>query len=323
MNKKISIIVPIYNSEKYIKRCIDSLINQTYKNIEIVAINDGSSDKTQEILEEYSKTDNRVVVISKENMGVTAARNDGIENATGDYLCFCDSDDWYELDMCETLIDAIKKYGVKIAVCSYIRVENGVKTPIMGKGNEYLLTRDEAIRNIILGGYFTGSLCTKLYDKNLFSNIHIEHPIKYNEDILLNYFVFKKIDSVAFVDKCKYNYYIRNDSSTGNPDSIKANKDCLYVSKLMLDELQGSNLESVIQQRYTNVLINLYRAYNINKKYVRERNETKDKLTYCINNFNNLPKNLKLNIYMIKYIPKIYPLIYKIYDKIRKKNIDV
>lgn len=323
MNKKISIIVPVYNGEKYIERCVDSLIRQTYKNIEIIIVNDGSTDDTLKILNKYAKEDNRIVVITKENSGVTETRNIGIQKSSGDYLCFCDADDWYEPDMCETLIEAIKKYNVKVAVCGYIRVEENLKTLIKGTKTEHVLTKKEAIKNIISGGLFTGSLWTKIYEKTLFCNLQIERSIKYNEDILINYLVFKKVNHVAFIDKCKYNYYIHADSSTGGADSVRANRDCLFVSEFMLNELQGSELEFYIHQRYTNVLINLYRAYTVDKRFAKERKETKEKLFQCLKTFPKLQNNLRLNIYMIKYIPFLYPLIYKIYDKIRTKNIDV
>ena len=107
---KISIIVPVYNAQKYLKKCIDSIINQTYKNIEILLINDGSKDKSLKICKEYEKKDSRIIVIDKQNKGVSNTRNVGIKKSTGDYIVFIDSDDCFELDAIETMY---KKYFIQ------------------------------------------------------------------------------------------------------------------------------------------------------------------------------------------------------------------
>lgn len=117
-NEKISIILPVYNSEDFIRRTLNSLIAQTYKNIEILCINDGSSDNSLNILQEYSKIDNRIKVFSQENSGPAKARNTGLANATGEYLMFCDSDDSYEPDMVELMTKAITEYDVDFAMCA-------------------------------------------------------------------------------------------------------------------------------------------------------------------------------------------------------------
>ena len=107
MNPKISIIVPVYNVEQYLRQCLDSLVNQTYQNIEIITINDGSSDHSIDVLCEYAAMDTRIMVIDKENEGVAAARNDAMKVATGEYLMFADGDDWIELHACERLIQVM------------------------------------------------------------------------------------------------------------------------------------------------------------------------------------------------------------------------
>ena len=121
-NNLISIIVPIYNVEKYLKKCIDSIINQTYKNLEIILVDDGSPDNCGKICDEYAKKDNRIKVIHKENGGVSSARNVGVENATGEYIGFVDSDDYIEKDMYEVLINNLKKENADISIISNYEV---------------------------------------------------------------------------------------------------------------------------------------------------------------------------------------------------------
>lgn len=111
---KVSIIVPCYNAEKYLKKCLDSIINQTYSNIEIILVNDGSKDNTLKILSDYEKKDNRIIVIDKENTGVSDSRNIGVEKATGKYIMFSDSDDYFELDAVESLYKALIENKAKI-----------------------------------------------------------------------------------------------------------------------------------------------------------------------------------------------------------------
>jgi len=116
---KISIIVPIYNSEKYLKRCIESILKQTYTNIELILINDGSEDKSLEICEEYKKNDERIIIVNKENEGVSVARNIGIEKATGELISFVDADDYLEATFLQELLDIMEKYNVNYVACGY------------------------------------------------------------------------------------------------------------------------------------------------------------------------------------------------------------
>ena len=117
MNYLISIIVPIYNVDKYLEECIESLRNQTYKNLEIILINDGSTDNSEQIFRHEAKQDNRIVFINKKNGGSASAKNEGLKIAKGDYIAFVDSDDFIELDMIEYMVNTIKKYNADIVQC--------------------------------------------------------------------------------------------------------------------------------------------------------------------------------------------------------------
>ena len=124
----ISIIIPVYNVEKYLRKCLDSIINQTYKKLEIILIDDGSTDNSGKICEEYAKKDDRIIVIHKENAGVSSARNRGIELANGKYIGFIDSDDWIEENMYETLYQNLLQFDVDISMCNYSIIRNHKKT---------------------------------------------------------------------------------------------------------------------------------------------------------------------------------------------------
>lgn len=126
---KISIIVPVYNVQEYISQCLESLIHQTYHNTEIILINDGSKDNTSSILQDYSIKDNRIIVINQENQGVSASRNEGLKRASGDYIMFCDSDDWYELNACEIALKTIIENNADIVMFGYVREYKGNSLP--------------------------------------------------------------------------------------------------------------------------------------------------------------------------------------------------
>lgn len=138
---KISVIVPVYNSEKFLERCLDSLINQTLKDIEIICINDGSTDNSESILEKYSQSDSRIKIITKENEGVSISRNIGIDRATGEYIGFVDSDDWVDLNYFEKLYNAAKKYDTDIAVAGIIRLDKFRKRTYL-HFNQEITTKD-------------------------------------------------------------------------------------------------------------------------------------------------------------------------------------
>lgn len=127
MEKKVSIIIPVYNTQKYLKRCINSIIDQTYSNLEIFLINDGSTDNSLEICKEYEKIDERIFIISGENHGVSYARNIGIRKATGEYLYFADSDDYLETDAIEKMIQGFEKADCELIIAGYNEVENEEK----------------------------------------------------------------------------------------------------------------------------------------------------------------------------------------------------
>ena len=206
MNSKISVIVPAYNAEKTIERCLNSITNQTYPYLDIIVINDGSVDNTKKIVENLSSTDNRVKLINIANRGVSHARNVGIEHAKGDYLTFVDSDDYIDSVMYEELLKIITRYDVKIAHCSYANDdEDGNLISVVGDhGKLVIQNHDEAIACLLDGRLFVGSICNKLYDKTIFSKCRLDESIKYNEDILLNFFLFDQVVSSVYIDKPFY-----------------------------------------------------------------------------------------------------------------------
>lgn len=212
-NSKISIIIPIYNVEKYLKKCLDSVVKQTYTNLEIILVNDGSTDNSKSIAEKYVKNDERVILINKENGGLSDARNYGIERATGKYITFIDSDDEITEDYVEYLMNLIKKYNTDISIASY-RLVCKNKSFDYGKNyKEEKITGKECLKRMLLDEGFTVSAWAKMYKADLFDNV--KYPVgKIYEDNGTTYKLIMQCKEIAYGPKAIYMYYKRNGSIT-------------------------------------------------------------------------------------------------------------
>ena len=233
---KISVIIPVYNVEPYIRKCLDSVINQTYENLEILLIDDGSTDESGRICDEYAVKDSRIIVYHKENGGLSSALNIGLNNFTGEYLGFVDSDDWIEPDMYHALIGAIN--GVDISVCSYYkdtfdttqRIQNAKKITDSIISSENMLLYP-LMRDYYMG--YCGYIWNKLYTTELInkSELFFDEKIKYAMDVLFYETLVSKTGCIgAYIDKPLYHYLQRSGAITKS-ESFNIKTDILDVYK--------------------------------------------------------------------------------------------
>lgn len=224
-NELISVIVPIYKVEKYLNRCVDSILSQTYKNIEIILVDDGSPDACGEICDGYIEKDSRIKVIHKENGGLSDARNAGIEAAYGEYIIFVDSDDYIVPTMIEEMIEALIASKADLCICNINYVdENGavinnqnMRSPIK-KG---IYSRDDVLNFLVNDGYwFYVTAWNKLYKTNVFRNIRFRVG-KYHEDEFLIHEIIDRCDKVVCLEDRLYNYVQREGSIMNTGYSIK------------------------------------------------------------------------------------------------------
>lgn len=207
---EISIIVPVYKVEKYLRKCIESILNQTFSNFELILVDDGSPDLCGEICEEYAKKDSRIQVIHKANGGLSDARNVGIDNAIGNYIGFIDSDDYIEKDMFETLYNDIKDNNSDIACCGYYICYKNIKISNNNLDKNLILSREEAIGYI---PQISPGAWNKLYKREIFDNIR--YPLnKLNEDVFILMDIIEKANKIVFNPKPKYFYIQRQNSIT-------------------------------------------------------------------------------------------------------------
>lgn len=235
---KISVIVPIYNVEIYLRKCIDSIINQTFEDLEIILVNDGSPDGCGAICDEYAGKDSRVRVIHKEHRGVSDARNAGIDIATGEYITFVDGDDYIAVDMCEKLYSALTENKAEISVCNAVSVDENYQ-PIDSL-NSSSSVRDELLngRDILFKkltadfNWYWVVVWGKLYKSNLFDALRF--PVgKIHEDDFMAHRMFFDRERVASVSERLYYYLRRSDSITGN----KTIYNTLYALETFLDRI--------------------------------------------------------------------------------------
>ena len=223
MNKtmKISVIIPVYKVEKYIDQCIESVINQTYDNLEIILIDDGSPDKCPQICDEYASKDERIIVIHKKNGGLASARNIGLDAATGDLISFVDSDDWIDKEMYYKMVQLKEKHKSSIVCCEGIHTDGKVffEECFSCKTTGTILSGKEATKEILLDK--VGSQAVKgLYDKMCWDNVRFPVGMLY-EDIPTTFRAFEKASSIVYLDEPFYKYRINPKSISGSPNPLK------------------------------------------------------------------------------------------------------
>jgi glycosyltransferase involved in cell wall biosynthesis len=212
--EKISVIIPIYNVENYLEKCIDSVLKQTYKNFELILINDGSKDNSLNICKKYETEDNRVILIDKKNAGVWQARYDGILKSTGKYISFIDSDDYIEKDYIERLYLKSKEDDYDIVVCGFKRIEdktNKIYSSEMNKFGDLVISKNNNFEELIS---VNTSLWNKLYKRELLNKLPnmITKP-KVLEDMMFLTLLYPYTNKVAFVNDLLYNYIVREKSA--------------------------------------------------------------------------------------------------------------
>ena len=267
----ISVVIPVYNVKKYLNRCIDSVIRQTYKKIQIVVVDDGSTDGSDKICDEYLRTDKRIQVIHKANGGLSDARNVGIKKAEGKYITFIDSDDEVTEDYIEFLYKLIKKMNADMSICSHVDIFcRRNKRHDWGTGEECVVNKKEVLEKMLYKEGFDVSACGKLYPLELFSNINFPKG-KLFEDAATTYKLIDQCNMVALGLQGKYLYYIHPESIV-NSDFSKEKLDlnfateemCAYIEKKYPD-LKNATERRRLYAAFSS-LNQLYKNKNIDRK---------------------------------------------------------
>lgn len=241
MKDLISVIVAVYNTEKYLDRCVEGIVAQTYKNLEIILVDDGSYDNCPAMCDAWAKRDNRIRVIHKENDGQANARNSGLEIMTGDYVLYVDSDDFVEPDMIEFLYTLITESNADISRCGfYLDYEEDGRTE-SASADQSVRCPDstEVMIDLLSGSHISGVVWNKLYRADLVKGCPFEKADGCSEDLLYNYRLFKNNPKLVFCDKPKYHYFINNQSITNSKFGYGAFA-IIRAKNIILDELSDN-----------------------------------------------------------------------------------
>lgn len=306
MRNKISVIIPIYNAEKYLRKCVDSIIRQTYSNLEIILINDGSTDESEKICIEYQNNDKRIKLLTKENEGVSSARNAGLSIATGDYITFIDSDDWISDSSFEDAINVINEHNVDILKYSYIKDYGFMKKTYKFsiKTNEKIIEENysKEIYPYVFSTYDLSNIWNAIYKRDILKNLKFNNSIKYGEDYLFMMNALLNSKSIFFLDKPNYHYY-NNYSSATNIISyqkfIKNIEDIIVVNQNIY-QLVAQNDGIEIKMKYDKIaheyeliskqIVQHYKYHEYNKiknEFSNIINKLEPELIHRINKINN------------------------------------
>lgn len=264
MKPRISVIVPVYNVEYYLDKCINSILNQSFRDFELILVNDGSTDGSLNICKKYVDKDERVKIISQSNKGLSAARNTGLKNADGYYICFVDSDDFVEKDYLKYLLNNIEKYNSDISMCEYYLTDDKGKKYSVEKFNEpqnvSVLSGEKTFSYFYKYGYEPNVVAwNKIYKKCLFKDIKYDEGC-YFEDELIALPLFYKARKVSFIRYPLYDYVQRQRSIMHTPVNLKKIHDEIIMHKRRMNffkENKDKTLYRLAVQQYKNGLIRI------------------------------------------------------------------
>lgn len=323
--EKITVVVPAYNTAPWLKRSLDSLMAQTYENLEVIVVNDGSKDDTVAVLDAYCAANPRVRAIHKENGGVTSARLRGVAEATGDWIAFMDGDDYVEPQMYGRLLELASQYHADIAHCGHrIVFSDGRQELVHHTGKLYPQDHRQGLRDLLDNNAVSLSLCTKLYKKTLFPGLEdwMDTSIKNNEDLLMNYYLFDKANSAIFEGNCPYHYILRQGSASYSGITENFYFDPIRVRYLLLERVEPEMKDDVRQSLIRNILFNyaMLTVHAERKNLGDYRSRVRNYLLEHQDYFHLLSTRNRILAMMICKAPWTFHITYRIYDAIFQRE---
>lgn len=318
----ISVIVPVYKVEQYLNRCIESIVKQTYKNLEIILVDDGSPDNCPNMCDNWAEKDSRIKVIHKRNGGLSSARNAAMNVITGDYVGFVDSDDYLEHSFYNTLLNELVSADADIVDVGYKYVDtnyNHIKTTLYPPK---IIEKDMLISNFITGTEFDAAVWNKLYKRNVIGGIRFDESVKIGEDVIFNYSVLKNANRICVMNIALYNYLFRNDSISHTVNVPYLTRYFMYRNIFEAEKDNKYNYHNCLY-KFQNVLFvclrELLKSKNsdfIAQLYPEMIDEVKQ-YSDTILSLDDLSRENRLSIKAINISPKLFKLLYSIYLKVK------
>ena len=316
MINKLTVIIPVFNAEKYIDKCLETILGQTLTEIEVLLINDGSTDNSLEILNRYEKSDNRIKVFTKKNGGQSSARNIGLDNATGEYISFIDIDDYIAYDMLEMLYNNAIETNSQISICGMgINSNDQIVFPSTPT-NRVVFDKITAIKKTLAEEYILFSVCDKIYKSSLFDGVRFPIGV-IHEDVLLPYQLVKKSTNVCCEMKPKY-FYNQNDNSTmtkkfstARLNDITAREEIVSDIILNFPELYKNSIPTKLVG-YLNIIHKLILDNDINNNDILKKlvdTVKKDRKLYLTSSY--VSSKRKIGVFLIWVNFSLYKLLYR------------
>lgn len=322
----ISIIVPVYNLENYVARTLDSLLGQTFKDIEIIVVNDGSNDRSGEIIDEYAKKfPNKIKPVHLDNGGVTRARLAGIQQSSGEWIGFVDGDDYVEEYMYKHLYENAMKFEADISHCGYqIEFSDGRKKYFYNSKRVIVQDRSNGIKDLLEGKIIEPGLWNKLFKRELLIKLInrnlMDLDIKYNEDLLMNYYLFSLASRAVFEDICPYHYLVRGASASHQTINKKMVYDMLRVRKIIIANADP-DLKIYAKNVYYNIVIDLFSSLLCaGYGYYEELPQELRSILMNEKSFAYLNNRKKILYFLIRFFPAFYNKAYRVYEKLSTKK---
>lgn len=321
-NPLISVIVPVYNSEKYLNKCIDSIISQTYKELEIILVDDGSTDNSGKICDDFKLRDNRIVVIHQMNKGLSAARNAGLMTATGEYITFVDSDDYIENDTYENVSVAIYKFNSDLVFFREKSVDESGKTVYINggtpSGDIYEISKEDAAQMII--GRQINGMCDKVYRASLLKDLYFKEGHMYGEDFIYNLHALSRVEKIGYVDQIKYSY-VMNNSSVTHKSFNKNSFDQVYFKDVIAEYVEKNfpKFTAVCKKRAFLARLRVCRPIYFEKLQAQYETELKELNEYMRTNFSSIKNQLSIAETIEYRLYMNFKPLYKIFVKVVKK----
>lgn len=309
----VSIIIPIYKVEPYLRRCLDSIVNQTYTNLEIILVDDGSPDGSPQICDEYAAKDNRILVIHKENGGLSDARNAGLDICKGEYISFVDSDDWVDKKYIETLYNTIIETGADISIINHCQFSSDETFLPLEKFHTGIFAGYNCLKQLIINNTIQHTLVWgKLYKKTLFNNIRFPVGKKF-EDNYVSYQLYFFSKKIACKDIVLYHYLKRSDSIMGAAQNIDYTQAWLEQAKFF-EKQKCRELANVIYYRLSWSFLRRFQICIKKKDKIASTENLKQFSHFCKKT--TYPQNCsKLSFAVLKFF-SICPQSYILYKKI-------
>ena len=324
MTPTLSVIVPSYNNAPWLPRCLNSILDQSFRDLEIIVVDDGSRDESPAVIREYEAKDSRVRGFFQENAGVTAARLAGVVQARGQWVTFVDSDDAIEPDMYQRLLDNAARYDADITHCGQKMIyPDGRVDYYYNTGKTWKQDRITGLRELLEEKKIEPGLCNKVFRRELFDGLEgwMDRSIKNNEDLLMNYYLFGKANTSVFEDFCPYQYLIREGSASRRKLNAHLIQDPIRVKAFILDtcdpELKDDALRAMAE---TCLYVYAKLALDPDPALEEHRRTVRQKIVSLRPHTGLLPKKNALLVRLVGISPAVFKLVYRTYAFLLHKS---